>query len=58
MSDVPADERRNRSPGRDRLSVTRPILLKILSIEIAVLVVTGIALWLSYRQQHGKAGVT
>jgi quinol-cytochrome oxidoreductase complex cytochrome b subunit len=35
--------------ARDRLSRARSVLLTILGIEIAVLLVTGIALWFAYR---------
>jgi quinol-cytochrome oxidoreductase complex cytochrome b subunit len=43
------------SAGRDRLSRARSVLLTILGIEIAVLVVTGIALWFAYRPSASQA---
>jgi quinol-cytochrome oxidoreductase complex cytochrome b subunit len=43
------------SAGRDRLSRARSILLTVLAIEVAVLVVTGIALWFAYRPTASQA---
>lgn len=43
------------SARRDRLFRARSILLTILGIEIAVLVVTGIALWFAYRPTARQA---
>jgi quinol-cytochrome oxidoreductase complex cytochrome b subunit len=39
----------------DRLARARSVLLTVLAIEIAVLVVTGIALWFAYRPTASQA---
>ncbi len=55
MSQIPAVHRADSSPGRDRVSRASSILLGVLSVEIAVLVVTGIALWFLYRPTADQA---
>ena len=55
MSQVPADSRAEPSRGRSDLSGARSILLTMLSVEVAVLVVTGVALFFLYRPSAGQA---
>lgn len=55
MSDVPETHRAHPGSGRDGVSRACSILLRVLSVEIAVLVVTGIALWFLYRPTADQA---
>ena len=55
MSDVPETHTAQSGSGRDGVSRTCSIILKVLSVEIAVLVVTGIALWFLYRPTGHQA---
>ncbi|HEV2810543.1 MAG TPA: cytochrome b N-terminal domain-containing protein [Acidimicrobiales bacterium] len=55
MSQIPEVHRADSGPGRDRVSRASSILLGVLSVEIAVLVVTGIALWFLYRPTAHQA---
>ena len=57
MPELPEVHRAHSSPGRDRVSRAWSILLGVLSVEIAVLVVTGIALWFLYRPTADQAWV-
>jgi quinol---cytochrome c reductase cytochrome b subunit, bacillus type len=55
MSQLPTDRRAAQSRGGSDLSHARSILLTMLSVEVAVLVVTGIALFFLYRPTAGQA---
>jgi len=55
MAETPANQRPNQSHGQDAASRARSVLLAVLSVEIAVLIVTGIALLFVYRPTAGQA---
>lgn len=52
---LPSYEREHRRPGRDHLARGRSILLGILSVEVGMLIVTGIALFFLYRPTNRQA---
>jgi quinol-cytochrome oxidoreductase complex cytochrome b subunit len=55
MAQLPADQREGPRAPPDSLSRARSILLSILGVELAVLLVTGIALFFLYRPTASQA---
>ncbi len=55
MTQLPADQRESPRVRPDALSRARSVLLSILSVEVGVLIVTGIALFFLYRPTARQA---